>query len=209
MRLRVDPRDGAVRLTLPHRASAARALKWAAGQRAWVEAQLEQLPAMRPIIDGSTLPFRGEEQRITWDMTLPRRPEQSAGVIRIGGEKAELQNRVIRWMKDHARRDLQRASDFYAAEAGVDIAKISIGDARTRWGSCSSSGRIRYNWRLIMAPRDVLNSVAAHEVAHRVHMHHGPEFHAEVARIFGREPHVENRWLREHGTALYWIGCSS
>ncbi|MGP1282805.1 MAG: YgjP-like metallopeptidase domain-containing protein, partial [Parasphingopyxis sp.] len=68
---------------------------------------------------------------------------------------------------------------------------------------------IRYSWRLVMAPPDVLGATAAHEVAHRVHMHHGPEFHALVAEIFGRDPSAERAWLREHGAALYWVGSSS
>ena len=66
----------------------------------------------------------------------------------------------------------------YAAKAGVTVTKVAIGDARGRWGSCAGDGVIRYSWRLILAPREVLDYVAAHEVAHLAHMDHSPAFWA-------------------------------
>ena len=73
----------------------------------------------------------------------------------------------------------------YSQAAGVKPRSVSIGDAATRWGSCSSEGRIRLSWRLIFAPVEVRRYVAAHEVAHLVHLNHGPEFKALEARLFG------------------------
>ena len=84
--------------------------------------------------------------------------------------------------------------------------RIGVGDARSRWGSCSTGGDIRYSWRLILAPPEVRRATVAHEVAHRLHMNHGPDFHAAVAHLFGRDPAPERRWLREHGAALHAIG---
>ena len=66
----------------------------------------------------------------------------------------------------------------YAAAAGVGVRSVSVGDAGTRWGSCSSQGRIRLSWRLILAPPNVRRYVVAHEVAHLVHLDHGAEFKA-------------------------------
>ena len=83
---------------------------------------------------------------------------------------------------------------------------MSIGDPRARWGSCSANGDIRYSWRLILAPPDVLEATVAHEVAHRLHMDHSPAFHAAVRRLLGRDPSAERAWLRAHGRELYWLG---
>ena len=196
-------------MTLPPRASEAKARQWAEKQRAWIEGQLAKLPKAEPIAAGGAIPFRGKKLLIEWRKNRPRKPRRDGTILEIGGEKSEIPNRVVRWLKTEARARLGAATDFYAARANVEVAGISIGDARTRWGSCSSSGRIRYNWRLVMAPPAVLESVVAHEIAHRLYMNHSPDFHEAVTRIFGRNPKSENRWLSEHGPALYWVGCSS
>ena len=87
---------------------------------------------------------------------------------------------------------------------------VAIGDPRGRWGSCASSGAIRYSWRLILAPRFVRRATVAHEVAHRVHMNHGPAFHALVAELWTKAIRRDRaRWLRAHGAALHWVGRES
>ncbi|WP_174298835.1 M48 family metallopeptidase, partial [Sphingomonas bacterium] len=94
----------------------------------------------------------------------------------------------------------------YAALAGVAVGRVAIGDPRGRWGSCSAAGAVRYSWRLVCAPAPVRRQVAAHEVAHRVHMNHGPAFHALVERLYGADPEPARSWLREHGATLHWLG---
>jgi len=71
MRLAVDPRDGAVKLTLPRRAALAPALKWAESQRAWVERALAKLPAQEALGQGSVIPFEGGDLRIEWHSGTP------------------------------------------------------------------------------------------------------------------------------------------
>lgn len=208
-RLRVDPHDGRVLLSLPQRSSIAKAQKWAETQREWVEAQLEKLPGPRPIVAGGTLPFRGRDIRIDWTPTRPRTPQFLGDRLAFGGAEEAVATRALRWLKAEARRILEEETYRLALHAGVRVARVSIGDARSRWGSCASSGNIRYSWRLVMAPPEVLSATVAHEVAHRIHMHHGPEFHAVVADLFGRDPAPERAWLRRHGAALYWVGSSS
>ena len=94
----------------------------------------------------------------------------------------------------------------YAAAAGAKPRSVTIGDAATRWGSCSSQGRIRMSWRLIMAPPEVRRYVAAHEVAHLVHLNHGPEFKALEAHLFGPGVSEANATLRRVGPRLRRIG---
>jgi len=86
---------------------------------------------------------------------------------------------------------------------------VTIGDPKGRWGSCASSGAIRYSWRLILAPGWVRRATVAHEVAHRVHMNHAPVFHALVAELLEDHPTPARAWLRTHGAALHWFGRSS
>src|SRR3546814_5691061 len=97
----------------------------------------------------------------------------------------------------------------YAGRAGFIVSQVTVGDPRGRWGSCAASGAIRYSWRLILAPDHVRRATVAHEVAHRLHMDHGPAFHAAAARILGDDPAPARAWLRTHGAALHWIGRES
>ena len=78
----------------------------------------------------------------------------------------------------------------------------------SRWGSCASTGTIRYSWRLILAPAFVRRATVAHEVAHLVHMNHAPAFHALVAEILGSDPRPARAWLRREGAALHRFGAA-
>jgi predicted metal-dependent hydrolase len=84
--------------------------------------------------------------------------------------------------------------------------RVGIGDPVSRWGSCSGSGTIRYSWRLILAPDFVRRATVAHEVAHLVHLDHGPDFHALVTRLLAEDPRPARTWLRRHGAALHRVG---
>jgi hypothetical protein len=97
----------------------------------------------------------------------------------------------------------------FAELAGVKASAVTIGDAGTRWGSCSSSGRIRLSWRLILAPPDLRRYVVAHEVAHLNQLNHGPEFKALEAKLFGPGLSEAKAALRRVGPRLRRIGRRS
>jgi predicted metal-dependent hydrolase len=85
-----------------------------------------------------------------------------------------------------------------AVALGVDVKRITLRDQRSRWGSCSSRGTLSFNWRLVLAPHDVLDYVVVHEVCHLVEHNHSPGFWKLVEK---RRPHYREskRWLDEHG----------
>jgi hypothetical protein len=206
MRLRVDSRTGAVVLTLPARASERKALQWAAGHRAWIEAALANVPASIPLAAGGELPLYGIAHRIEWSAAASRIAKVEPGRIILGGPAETLEQRLLRWLKQHARMLLERETREFAAKAGVSVARIGVGDPLSRWGSCSSSGGIRFSWRLILVPEWVRRATVAHEVAHRVHMNHGSAFHALVEELLGWDPKPARQWLRSEGAAVHRIG---
>lgn len=208
MRLRVDPRTGGVVLSFPYRLSRRRALEWAAGQRGWIEAALAEVPAPVALEPGATVPWRGAPHRIDWSDAYPRGPRVADGTIRIGGPRELAGARLSRWMKTEARRLLEAETLEIAAKADVAVSRVGVGDPLSRWGSCSSSGAIRYSWRLALAPDWVRRATVAHEVAHRIHMNHGPAFHALVAELLGADPAPARQWLRRQGAGLHRIGRS-
>lgn len=206
LRLRVDPRTRGVMLTVPRRVSERRALAWAAGQRAWIERALSGIPEIVPFEPGTTLPLEGVPHRLDWDPARPRRIERGEGRLLAGGPMDGLDRRLLRWLKAHALDVLQRETRGYCAAAGVMASRVAVGDPVSRWGSCASNGAIRYSWRLILAPDFVRRATVAHEVAHLVHLNHGPDFHALVRELLGADPAPARAWLKREGAALHRIG---
>ena len=208
-KLSVDPASGRVRLTLPLRAPIKPALLWAEGQKTWIEAQRARLPRPRPLVPGGVVPFGDAQLTIDWQEGRPRRIERDGDVLRCGGPGDGLSRRIETWLKREALRVLSAETAEFAARAGVGVTRVTIGDPRGRWGSCASSGAIRYSWRLILAPDFVRRATVAHEVAHRLHMNHGPEFHTLVERLDESDPDRSRAWLRANGAALHWVGRES
>lgn len=195
-----------LRLTCPWRTSRRAALAWALDQRAWIEAQLARAEPPEPFRPGAAIPLEGREVRISWREDRPRTPVLVGDQIHCGGPQTGLARRLDAFLKRHARDTMSRDVAEFAAKAGAVPRSVTIGDAASRWGSCSSEGRIRLSWRLILAAPEVRRYVAAHEVAHLVHLNHGPEFKALEARLFGPGVAQARSELRRIGPRLRRIG---
>lgn len=206
MRLAVDPRNGQVRLTLPPRASLKKGLAWAQEHQGWIATQQARLPETQPLAPGARIPFAGREIEIVGVPGAPRTPRLDGDRLLCGGPDEGLERRVERWLRGEALRVLSAETAEYAGRAGVAVTRVSIGDPKGRWGSCASSGAIRYSWRLILAPDFVRRATVAHEVAHRIHMNHSPAFHRLVETLFEADPTPARAWLRRNGAALHWVG---
>lgn len=206
LRLKVDPRTRAVLLTVPRRVSQRRALAWAAGHAPWVEATLAAMPASLPVEPGAIVPLFGLPHRLDWEAGRPRRIEAADGRLLAGGPRAGLEGRLLRWLKAQALALLASETHELAARAGARAVRVGVGDPVSRWGSCSSGGTIRYSWRLVLAPAFVRRATVAHEVAHLVHLNHGPDFHALVERLLGDDPRPARQWLRREGATLHRFG---
>lgn len=204
-RLAFDPRGG-LRLSLPPRASLKRALGWAQGQEQWVRDQMDRRPAMTLLTDGAMVPVEGVSVRICWIAGAPRTVRLEGDRLLLGGPAESVGQRVRRWLAARAKAVLEAETLELAAAHGLGVTSVGVGDPRSRWGSCSSTGAIRYSWRLILAPPAVRRATVAHELAHLLHMDHSPAFHAAHARILGRDPKPAREWLRQNGGGLHRYG---
>lgn len=200
--LRVSRLDGGVTLTLPKRASEREGLDFARGQVAWLDQVLAEMVPPSVVAHGASLPFEGRAHVITPAPVRAARIE--ADQILVPGNPSRLGTSLEAFLKLAARQRLQAASERYAAELGAQFSKISLRDTRSRWGSCSHSGALSYNWRLVMAPPEVLDYVAAHEVAHLREMNHSAAFWALVAAL-RPSYRAERAWLKREGGALHAI----
>jgi predicted metal-dependent hydrolase len=206
LRLRFDDTSGTLKLTCPWRTSRRKALAWALDQRDWIEAQLARAEPAQPFVAGAIIPIGGRETRIVWSETARRAPVLADGELICGGPADGLSRRVENFLKRLALDTMSREAADYAATAGVTVHSVSVGDAGSRWGSCSSQGRIRLSWRLILAPPQVRRYVVAHEVAHLVHLNHGAQFKTLEARLFGTGLAQAKSQLKKLGPGLRLFG---
>lgn len=206
-RLTIDGARGELRLSLPARASLKRALGWAQAHEEWVRAQMAQQPAFTRLDDGATFPLEGREVRICRIEGAPRSIRLEGDRLLLGGAAESVSARVLRWLMARARAVLEAETRALAQDHGLIVASVGVGDPRSRWGSCASSGAIRYSWRLILCPPQVRRATVAHELAHLLHMDHSPDFHAAHARIYEADPKPARAWLRANGSGLHrYIG---
>ncbi|MEO5640736.1 MAG: YgjP-like metallopeptidase domain-containing protein [Sphingomicrobium sp.] len=206
LKLRFDEKNGGLMLTVPPRTSRRAALAWAAQQQDWIEAQLARRAVGIPLEPGALIPLDGEEVMLEWSEGASRTVVRSAGTLSCGGPRESFERRIGAWLKRLARDTLSAETAAIACAAGVSVRSVSIGDADSRWGSCSAAGALRYSWRLILAPPHVRRFVVAHEVAHRLHMDHGTAFKAAEAALYGGPVAPARLLLRRLSPVLRRVG---
>ncbi len=109
------------------------------------------------------------------------------------------QARVLQWYRREALAFFQHRITAYARQLDVEVSRLSLSNARTRWGSCTSTGVIRLNWRLIKAPPPVIDYVVVHELAHRIEMNHSPAFWRTVEQACPDFSELR-KLLKKHGS---------
>jgi predicted metal-dependent hydrolase len=202
--LRIDPRGGAVVVTLPPRAGRTAGVALLMNHADWISARLAALPGPIPFADGALVPFHGVDHHIRHHPGQ-RGVVAERGEILVGGEACFLPRRVADFLRHEARRRFSELVRAKAEQIDVAPSRVTVKDTKSRWGSCASNRNIGFSWRLVMAPAFVQDYVAAHEVAHLRHMNHGPRFWALVAEL---TEHTEGAvaWLRTEGPRLLRIG---
>ncbi len=199
--LRVGRSDGRVTLSMPVRMPLAEARAFVAQQADWIARHVAAVPATRVVAVGGTVPLLGREVPV---MAGAGRSARLAGDGIAVADDARAGVRVRALLQTLARSHIAEAVDRYAAALGKAPTRLTLRDTRSRWGSCSSRGELMFSWRLVMAPAEVLDYVAAHEVAHLAHMDHSDRFWGQVKALL---PDYAPRraWLKREGAALHSV----
>lgn len=198
--LRVSELDGRVTLTVPKASDVSRALDFAEERSDWIHRQLSRRIPPVEVRIGATIPVGG--RRTVIEPGPVRKAVLEDGILVVPQRPDMVAAHVKAFLKISARSEYTEACRRYSDRLSLRFGRITLRDTRSRWGSCSSRGDLMFSWRLAMAPRDVLDYVAAHEVAHLAEMNHSSEFWAVVARLC---PGYEGprTWLRVDGRALH------
>ena len=212
VRIEVD-RDG-VRVIVPRRMPLREVAPFVAAKRPWIERTLRRHreaaardPAVR-LVDGGSVPYLGREL----ELRLRVEPGRVRPHVAMRGDRlhvavgrpgaAALRDALERWYRRRARIEVAARLDAAAARAGSTYSRLSIRGQRTRWASCSQTGAMSFNWRLLLAPEEILDYVVEHEVAHLEVLGHSRRFWRLVERRCPSYRQHE-RWLRKHGPGLF------
>ncbi len=202
--LRIDPRAGAVVVTLPPRVRRAKGLALLASHAGWVRQRLAALGPAQALEPGTVLPLGGVARVIRLDPAGPAGVRLGPGAILVGGA-VPVAVQVAGFLRAEAARQIAPRVVAHAARLGVVPRAVRLKDLRSRWGSCAADGTLVFAWRLVLAPDWVLDYAVAHEVTHLREMNHGPRFWALLAGLSPlRAPAVA--WLKQHGPGLLRVG---
>jgi predicted metal-dependent hydrolase len=212
--VRVDMTTGVVHVTTPNKRNVKAAVAFARGHADWIAEQRTHVAHGEPFCEGAIIPLRGVSHEIRHTggvrggITLEAGENGSVSKLYVAGDISFLPRRINDWLKTQAKADLTDSVMRHASKLGVRPSRITVRDQSSRWGSCSSTRALSFSWRLIFTPPEVLDYVAAHEVAHLTHMNHGSQFWAAVESLI---PDYRDAmlWLETKGPALHKYGNSA
>jgi predicted metal-dependent hydrolase len=206
VRVTVDP-DGSVTVTLPRRSPERAAADAVAELAPWIARRRRALARAAAELErpAGTVPYLGRL------LTLVEQPGRTRvhrrGDVLLVPAGAEAAPALERFYRRAAREEIAPRLDAATARAGTRYHGLTIRGQRTRWASCSSEGRMSFNWRLLLAPPEILDYVVEHEVCHLEVMDHSPRFWALLGRrVPGWREHAA--WLRRYGPSLS-LGAST
>ena len=174
---------------------------WVVEKKRKYDAYREDVPERR-FEEGATFPYLGEPHEVV----VERRPtsEVQDGKLRLAKHHVEdtsVKRALETLYRRKARERFEKRAEYYASEMGVKFGQIEIRNQRTKWGSCSTTGTLGLNWRLLMAPPEIGDYIVVHELAHLRESNHNDAFWNIVAK-HNPEYEAHAHWLEDHSTHL-------
>lgn len=199
--LRIDEKNKIPVVCVPKFCPRKTVLKFLEKHKDWVFNSLARLPKTVFFFSGDEIVFLGEK------IVLLHEPEQKGIVfekncLKTGGQIEFFHRRVKDFLKEKTLQYLKSLTREKAKILGCKVKNVAIKDTKSRWGSCSSLGNINYNWRICFAPKEVIEYLVCHEVAHLKEANHSKNFWELVEKLC--PDCVEaRRWLKKFGKNLY------
>ncbi len=207
--LRIDAGGQGLRVTRPSGVSLREVERFLSRHEEWLEQRLAKVPEHPIVRPGIKIPLRGTPHLIVHEPAV--RGTVVVGVVDgvpalvVHGDRRHLPRRLADFLKREARKDIEQLVAKHTAAVGRRAKAVRYKDTSSRWGSCTADGTLSFSWRIMMAPRTVIDYLVAHEVAHLKEMNHGPKFWKLCAELCPRSDEAK-AWLKKNGTALQAIG---
>ena len=174
---------------------------WVVEKKEKYDQYREEIPE-RNFNEGGVFPYLGDEREIVVETRSSSGvTEDTLRLARHHVEEKSVKRALETLYRRKARERFEERADYYADEMGVEYEKIEIRNQRTKWGSCSTTGTLGLNWRLMMAPPEIVDYIVIHELAHLRESNHTDSFWSLVAEY---DPEYESHatWLDENSTRL-------
>lgn len=205
--------DKKIVVKIPPYFPAAEVERLVAGKAEWIakkyeEAAIEQ--KSRPVHEfktGEEFYYRGKPLMLNLIVNTDRKRimvKKQAGkllVVSFSSEKEVIKEAIIRWYREQAREILTDKTTYFQRFVGEPVGEIRIKEQKSRWGSCSGKGNLNFNWKIIMAPDEIIDYLVVHELCHLLHMNHSKEFWSSVEAILP-DYKIREKWLKKNGTLL-------
>ena len=171
------------------------------------DARLKAPPKSKEFVSGETFSYLGRNYR------LKVLSGDTPSLKLIGGyleasipgssktQEQEVRSLLVDWYRMHAQERLEEKTRRYARILQVEPSRVSVKDYKSRWGSCSTTGDIFYNWRIVMAPHRIVDYVVVHELCHLLEHNHSPAYWRHVERIVPDFRECKE-WLKQNSERL-------
>ncbi len=206
--LRIDAGGQGLRITVPPGISAREVDRFLHRHQGWLEQRLAKVPDRPQVRPGIKIPLRGLPHTIVHEPgrrgTVSAIMSESGPALTVHGDRLHLPRRIADFLKREAKREIEALVEKHCSAVGRRAKAIRFRDTTSRWGSCTSDGTLSFSWRIMMAPRPVINYLVAHEVAHLKDMNHGPKFW-KLCEDLCPDTDRCKAWLKRNGGALQAI----
>lgn len=203
--------EGAVTIVVPSSTSAERIDQLLAAKRLWIREKIalhqELTPAnSKRYVSGEAFSYLGRNYRLKVEKGSFAPVKLVHGRLLVttpdGSEQPHMiRNALVRWYKRQAEQKLTDKVERFAPVVGVEPAGVGIRTFKSRWGSCTSKGKLEFNWRIMMAPNRMVDYVVVHELCHLIRHDHSPEFWRELERVMPDYQQCRE-WLRDNAMKL-------
>lgn len=190
-------------LVIPKRVSVRNAVDFLHKNSDWVirkNRELNNTPQIK--IDlGTQILILGKQYSIAYSGKLRGLTYIENNTLVVSGLREHIGIKVKRFLIEQAKKEITTCVKIYADKLGVNFGKITLRDTQSRWGSCSHERNLSFSWRLILAPREVMAYVVAHEVVHIKEMSHNKRFWSIVHSLCPNYKECRE-WLQKSGESL-------
>ena len=185
----------------PLRCSEARILAFIEKKSAWIKARQERAEKIRDFLpkkelNGFQFSLLGKLCKIEKTSEKRLRFDATQNVLYLPSVSDE--DVIVRWLKKYAKEIFAQSTVDWASKMNASYKAVGVSNAKKRWGSCSANNTLRFSFRLIYAPKDIIDYVVVHELAHTFHKNHGKLFWAMVKR-YCPDWKIKRKWLKDHG----------
>jgi predicted metal-dependent hydrolase len=194
--------DGTIKVTIPYFFPKSHVSKILEEKKEWIQnARTKMLSRQQKKTPEGTYLYLGKQYSLAIRPGQKELIEFSDKLYVANYNEKFFKTYLISWYKQQARKVIVERVNHYAKIAGLKFKSIALTSATTRWGSCSSNKTLNFNWKLIMAPIEVIDYVVTHELAHLTEMNHSKSFWETVRKMYPLYREYRT-WLKRHGDAL-------